>query len=766
MKINHISQTIIEAIVVLTACSTPKEPELPISKPHSEGMLRVEVISDESSRAEFMGPDEAGNQHVAFTQGDDLLLWEVANVESRGYYYVRTHTSITAQHSEDRYAAQFTYSLPAPYRVGESYPGSSSYTTERLFYTGILPKSAFAGFWANYPVNDVDPSLSEGSDGFIRLNVPREQTPTATSPDKRAIILRASDATPDSDGVVRTKFQHLLAYMKITVKGLPAGYNFHHLAIGGDSRIVFANERDKFCKWSFGNANLYDGNGFDATNRGSMLTINTSHLQPEADGSYTLWAACIPYTGPYVATPAFTPYSSENDHIESKLIPISRTGLTEDGAKAVKLQMGRVAHFTLNYGYGNDLTAPDLTATTRNIDSSHSEVSFHWEPVGGADHYRYTINGGEEQTTTSTSLTLTVEPGQVVTLALKACPATDSDYTESGWSTKSITAESYRVALEMSEIDEGEVTSYCATLMWSPVEHAAGFAYKIGEDGASIAIGNVTSYTFTELEAERYYSIYLRALAEEGSSEYTHSEWVEKLILTSPKSPLEMGPISLVEVGERKVILSWSPVEGAASYRYCLQDGSEGVAQSGVAITGLEPESSYSIRIRAIAEAASDWSDSPWSDAVDFTTTLASNTYLWDSAFWADWQAELGSESLKADATYRGLSYTLGSGKGYTFMTESARCFVRSNGNADNGKNYFSFPATGNGLLRLTGRNDKGSDKTVRFILDKATISEPTVAASSEFTLEVPFTATEGQLIKIAPRDEKICLFTIEWIAE
>lgn len=766
MKRSNIFSWMALGVLALSGCTKSEGIDQTPQPQLQKGEIRVEISANEEVRALFGEQDGDGAWHLDFSAEDDLLLWEVANVASRGYYYIRTHESRLAQFSEDMASAQFTYQLPAPYKVGESFPGGGSYTTEKLFYTGILPRSAFAGFWANYPVNNVDPTLSEGSDGFVRLNVPRLQTPTASSPDKAAIILRAYDSEPNAEGIISTKFQHLMAYMKITIKGLPAGYNFHKLQIGGDSRIVFANETDKYCKWTFGNAELYNGNGFDGTNRGSTLILNTSQLKAEADGSYVVWAACIPYTSPYVATPSFTPYSSENDHIESKQIPISRTGETEDGAKAVKLEVGKVAVFTINYGYGNDLIAPDLSATTQNIDPDRSTVTFSWEEVGGADHYCYKLNERAEEKTSLTSLTIEAKPGEKVTFSVKACPAEGSGYTASGWATKSITAEIYREQLIMSEIDEGDVLSYKATLMWSPVEHAAGFAYKIGAQGNEIKIGNVTEYTFTGLQAESYYSIFLKAVAEEGSSSYSDSEWVEKLILTSPKSPLKMGEVTLGEVGERKVTLTWEAIEGAASYRYKLSNGTEGEAESGKPITGLEPETSYSIQIGAIAEVESDWGDSEWSEAVSFTTTKASNTYLWDEAFWAAWHEELGSDTLNADSSYRGLSYTLGSGKGYNFMTEEGRTFVRSIGNADSGKNYFSFPATGNGRLRVKGRNDKSSDKTFRFILDKTTVEEPTIAALSEFTLEIEYTATEGQIIKIAPRDEKICIFSIEWIAE
>lgn len=741
------------AVAVVSGCSNDNLSDVQYPT-EQEGRLTVN-IEESATRAEF-GAKGADGYLVSYSEDDAMLLWEVGEVSSRGYSYVRIVEPESATIAENGLTASFSYNLGENYKVGDTYPGTS-YTFDNIYYTGILPRRAFAGFWENYPTNNVNPSITEASDGFIRLDVPREQTPTATSPDPNAIILRAYSQPLPEDGVISTRFEHLLAYMKITIKGLPAGYKMTKLQIGGDSRISFANDTDRYCKWSFSDASLYDGNGFESTTRGGMLILNTSSLEPLADGSYVVWAACKPHTSSMEATPAFTPYSSTNDHLESKLIPVTRDGATG----SIALKRGEVAAFTINYGYGNDLLAPKVSASTTCVDATTSKVNFSWDAVGGADHYIYKVNGGEEQTTTQTSLELSVAPGESVSLAVKAVPAEDSGYEASDWATATITAQYYRVALQMSEIDEGEVLSYKATLMWSEVEGAVGYSYKIGADGTEVKIGNVTEYTFTNLAENTYYTIYLRALADENSTVYTHSDWAEMLILTSSKEPLVMGDVAIDSVGERSVTASWSEVEGAVSYRYRLGDGTEGVAESGSPITGLTASTTYTLQIKACAALESDFSDSEWSEAKEFTTSEAMGPlYAWSSDEFAAWALELGTTKLSADSSYAGLGFFMGSSSGFEFIDDGEKTYLKSLGSSDKGKNYFYFTAPSSGRVVVTGYNNKTKDKVVRFVVGD-TSTEFTVTTKQDYTVQT--SASEGDLIKICMRDSDMYIYSISF---
>lgn len=404
---------------------------------------------------------------------------------------------------------------------------------------------------------------------------------------------------------------------------------------------------------------------------------------------------------------------------------------------------------------------PKVSASTTSVDATTSKVNFSWDAVGGADHYIYKVNGGEEQATTQTSLELSVAPGESVSLAVKAVPTEDSGYEASDWTTATITAQYYRVALQMSEIDEGEVLSYKATLMWSEVEGAVGYSYKIGADGTEVKIGNVTEYTFTNLAENTYYTIYLRALADENSTLYTHSDWAEMLILTSSKEPLVMGDVAIDSVGERSVTASWSEVEGAVSYRYRLGDGTEGVAESGSPITGLTASTTYTLQIKACAALESDFSDSEWSEAKEFTTSEAMGPlYAWSSDEFAAWALELGTTKLSADSSYAGLGFFMGSSSGFEFIDDGEKTYLKSLGSSDKGKNYFYFTAPSSGRVVVTGYNNKTKDKVVRFVVGDTT-TEFTVTTKQDYTVQT--SASEGDLIKICMRDSDMYIYSISF---
>lgn len=753
-----------------TACSEQIEDTAVLPNAWDGHTIRMELAQEGESRAVVSGQNSDGDWIFTFEGHESMTLLEVASVTSRGYNYVRMHQP--TQSEVKPYEAAFTYSVDNPYKVGAPYPGTSTYTTEAVYYTGILPASGFAGFYANYPVGAVDPTVTEASEGFMRVNVPRVQKPTATSPDPAAILLRAYDSELPADGVMKTRFKHMLAYMKITVKGLPVDFKFNQLNISG---IALCNSHELTnksyqCKYKL--------SGFEANAAaGKTLVIDTSELTPDENGCYTVWAACMPYSGVTYPTVqfdqvVFSPYESTNAPLASKTVPISKEGGDVDGTRTIALNAGVVSSFTLNYGYGNDLSQPVVKAETESIDAERSTVTFSWDVNELADHYLYKINDGEEQTTNENKVTLTVAPGTKQLIAVKAVPADDSGYVASGWGTTSITSAYYRVKLQQPKVS-ATATSYSAQLSWSAVANAAGYSYKIGETGAVVNVGNVTNCTIEGLQADTDYTIYVRALAETNSTAYTDSAWTEVSVHTGSKSALEMGALTVSDVTDRSAVVSWSAVTGAVSYNYRLNGDDSTIATlaNGGKITGLKAETTYTVQVKAIAATASDWSDSDWSEAASFTTTAAVGPlYSWGSDEFAAWSKAIGATSLMADSDYAGLGYYKGDGKGYNFETDANGTYVNSIGNGDNGKNYFYFTATGNGRLTITGHNGKTSAKTIRVMLkmqgssDKgATVSEPSIAASADFTVSVDITAAEGDQIKFAPRDSNISFYTISW---
>ena len=72
--------------------------------------------------------------------------------------------------------------------------------------------------------------------------------------------------------------------------------------------------------------------------------------------------------------------------------------------------------------------------------------------------------------------------------------------------------------------------------------------------------------------------------------------------------------------------------------------------------------------------------------------------------------------------------------------------------------------------MTITGHNGKTSAKAIRVMLKPqgstgkaSTVSEPSIAASADFSVSVDITAAEGDQIQFAPRDSNISFYTISW---
>lgn len=847
------------------SCSADKEIVQPVGpQPNEEQAITMVMENESESRALFTGQNGEGDWLLSFSEGDDMVLWEVASVTSKNYYHVRKHSSTSQEINGDKSKATFTYNVASPYKVGETYPGVNTLTTDKVFYTGILPASAFAGFYSN-TVKPVDPSVTDYDDTFMRLNIPREQNPTATSPDPNAIILRAYDSELGADGVINTRFMHMLAYLKITVKGLPVDFSMTKLQLSGlplCNANPDAGKTDYYCQFGFHfgfeNSNVYGKSG-------TPLAIYTDQLEKDANGCYTVWAACIPYARSTVQNLIITPYKANNDYVGSKLsgksIPVSKEGGTVDvdgtPTRTIALKAGQVTALTLNFGYGNDLTAPVVNASTTTIDAERSSVTFSWPVNDQADHYCYTINGGEEQTTTNNFVALTATPNSEVTIKVKSCPADDSGLVASGWTTKTITAAPYYEPLVWGEIEIASENSYSVTLTWEPIEHAvsyaykfgesgqvsylspaqdklytfsdlaesttyivylqalpadgstthkasewkdytiattaktpltmstptvtatgtssatlvwtavegaAGYSYKVGESGAEVEIGNVTEYQITGLTHSTTHTIYMRALGA-ANTDNGNSEWVSVEATTAAATPLVMGTVTLGTITDTAVTLTWDAVANAVGYRYQLNDGTEGTAESGVAIKGLTAETAYTIKIKAVAQADSDYADSEWSDAIAFTTTEATGPLnAWGSEAFAELASQTdGNGNLNDDATFGGLTFTKGSGNGWKVVTENGITYLESQGNADGGKNYLSFVATGNGTLTIEGYNAHSKNKALHIYVNSDQQHEVTLTAESNYTKSFAITASNGDTVKICPREKFNRIYSIAW---
>lgn len=137
------------------------------------------------------------------------------------------------------------------------------------------------------------------------------------------------------------------------------------------------------------------------------------------------------------------------------------------------------------------LATPSLSVE----DQTNTSFTVTWKAVTNADSYTYTLNGGAEETTTSTSVEFTSLAAGDYTVKVKAT-SEDENYTDSEWA-------STKVTLEEEDVDEpmdpNDINSWVGTwnissdkvLRWTPGED--NYVYPNVVDGQKTATITIES---------------------------------------------------------------------------------------------------------------------------------------------------------------------------------------------------------------------------------------------------------------------------------
>ena len=137
------------------------------------------------------------------------------------------------------------------------------------------------------------------------------------------------------------------------------------------------------------------------------------------------------------------------------------------------------------------------------------------------------------------------------------------------------------------------------TLSWGAVTGATRYDVKLGADGPAMTVPPaVTSYTFTGLDPNTEYRLYVHARNGGGASEWKSVAATTLSTLTPPPSDL-----TVTEVTPTSIKLSWDAVVGATSYEV-KHPGHPATAASSNAdheFTGLAAETEYTLSVRGKA---------------------------------------------------------------------------------------------------------------------------------------------------------------------
>lgn len=761
MKKNIVKSLLwIATLAAASSCSQDAELNEPARTPAAADNLRVVVSSDghdstDDSRAEFFAGGD-GITHVRYTTGDEMLLWEVGAVSYYEYNYVKTHTATSATLADNAWTAEFNYSVPVPMKVGDTYPGTN-YKYDKVYYTGILPRTAFVCF-----IEGQTPSTAGGSGNAIFLNLPRVQTPSAESPDPSAILLCAYDAQPEN-GVVTTRFKHMTAYMKIAVKGLKPGEKVSQINISAtgsglanDYAYASSKEAQVYCRYDLSQAakEYYNGNGFFQV-PGHSLIIETSGLEPDAKGNYTVWVGCAPnlLDGSLGITVKTDLNPTGNGYYKS--VPLTRQG----GNGSIALKAGRVAAFSLNFGQSSELSEPNPVVKenlyqTEGEQAGKTKLLISWSKPLNTESYVYAFDDEAEQETSAQEAIFYVEPGSQHTFRVKA---TASGYTDSGFAELTVTA-IRGLAAPVPAIDPASVTTSSFRVAWEAVEGASAYRYTLN-DGAT-AETTATSVRFDNLTDGTAYTVAVQAVSDnpEFSAE---SAWghAYTTTLTDERTALVMGPVT-ANPSATAVKLSWERVSGATGYLYKIGENGTATetATTECTVTNLTSSTTYTAYVKAV-DASGTCKDSEWVETT-FTTPAPNQPTL-------SWSGDDLNVGFGADSEKGGLHYQYNTSGSQASFDSSKKIIKLGGAGSETGRNIWFEADRGPGTLRIKAASSGSDTRTLIVSVDGTVLQETIPAPGSAATGQVHCaSATAGSIIKCYSSKSGINIYSIEWIPD
>lgn len=191
-----------------------------------------------------------------------------------------------------------------------------------------------------------------------------------------------------------------------------------------------------------------------------------------------------------------------------------------------------------------------------------------------------------------------------------------------------------------------------ATIMWEKVKNAGAYQLVVNNDAPLSTEG--TTITIQNLSPSTTYSLKMKAIAPEGSTEWLDSDFSEPVSFsTAGKKPLGKPELTVSDIIASGFKVSWKAVKNAEKYVYKVGDAAEKeTTELSFTADALKHSTEYTVKVKAVPSAAqAEYSvESEWAETKVTTagkTTLSapalSSGSIHTNGFTVSWAAITGA---------------------------------------------------------------------------------------------------------------------------
>lgn len=263
-------------------------------------------------------------------------------------------------------------------------------------------------------------------------------------------------------------------------------------------------------------------------------------------------------------------------------------------------------NFTTNY-----LPPTHLTATPK----TYSSVTLSWTANSNASEWQICLNDDEnnliDASTNPFVLTGLTQQTQYTVKVRASHNGTISDWSDN----VNFTTLPYCPA--PTDLSALNVTCNSMMLSWNQNGTVSNWQICLNNDESNLITTNANPYSLTGLLAQTAYSVKVRGRL--GGENY--SDWSESISVTTTAFYQEPTNLAATEIHSNSVVLNWTENSNANEWRICLNNDMTNlivVNTKPFTLTGLTPESTYTVKVSAYHEG----SFSGWSDPISFTTLV------------------------------------------------------------------------------------------------------------------------------------------------